>query len=160
MGGLIGLGAPRPSMRLRTDGHIVTKDGGADHTEAMSALAARRLPGLDEADGYVLKGRSPSCGLFRLPRYASDRPGERTDDQPVDREGRDVFAALLVETLPDLPVEENGRLNDPVLREHFIERLFAQARLRALFTADWQPRDLVDFHARHKMQLLAHAPDE
>ncbi|WP_225991671.1 YbgA family protein [Actinomadura montaniterrae] len=155
----IGLGAPRPAMRLRTDGHLVTRDGGHDHTEAMAALAERRLPGLADIDGYVLKSRSPSCGLFKLPRHASGRPGERTDGQPVDREGRGVFAALLLEAYPDLPVEESGRLNDPVLREHFVERLFAQARLRALFAAAWRPRDLVAFHSRHKMQLLAHTPD-
>lgn len=155
----IGLGAPRPAMRLRIDGHIVTRDGARDHTEDMTALAGRRLPALDGIDGYVLKGRSPSCGLFRLPRYASGAPGERVDGQPVDRKGRGVFAALLVESHPDLPVEEDGRLNDPVLREHFIERLFAHARLRAFFAADWRPCDLVDFHARHKMQLLAHVPD-
>ncbi|MEV4258217.1 DUF523 and DUF1722 domain-containing protein [Spirillospora sp. NPDC049652] len=155
----IGLGAPRPSMRLRTDGHIVTKDGGDDYTGAMTALAEHRLPGLDEIDGYVLKSRSPSCGLQNLPRYASGRPGERADGQPVDRKGRGVFAALLLGAYPDLPVEEGGRLNDPVLREHFVERVFAQARLRAFFSGEWRPRDLIAFHSRHKMQLLAHSPE-
>ncbi|RFU37192.1 DUF1722 domain-containing protein [Actinomadura logoneensis] len=155
----IGLGAPRPAMRLRTDGHIVTKDGDHDYTEAMTALAGHRLPALDEIDGYVLKSRSPSCGLMNLPRYASGRPGERGDGQPVDRRGRGVFASLLLDAYPDLPVEEGGRLNDPVLREHFVERVFAHARLRALFAADWRPRDLVAFHSRHKMQLLAHSPE-
>ncbi|WP_233526318.1 YbgA family protein [Actinomadura spongiicola] len=155
----IGLGAPRPTMRLRTDGHIVTRDESADHTTAMTALAERRLPDLDDLDGYVLKSRSPSCGLSRLPRYASGQPGERTDGQPVDRDGRGVFASLISAALPDLPTEEDGRLNDPVLREHFIERVFAHARLREFFASDWRPRDLVAFHSRHKMQLLAHSPD-
>ncbi|MDL4813399.1 YbgA family protein [Actinomadura opuntiae] len=154
----IGLGAPRPTMRLRTDGHIVTKDGASDHTAAMTALAGRRLPDLDGIDGYVLKSRSPSCGPSHLPRYASGRPGERTDGQPVDRHGRGVFAGLLLDAYPDLPVEEDGRLNDPLLREHFVERVFAQARLRELFASDWRPRDLVAFHSRHKFQLLAHVP--
>lgn len=155
----IGLGAPRPAMRLRTDGRLVTRDGTRDLTGAMDALAERRLPTLDEIDGYVLKSRSPSCGLLKLPRYASGRPGERTDGQPVDRDGRGVFAARLLDAYPDLPAEESGRLNDPVLREHFVERAFAHARLHALFDADWRPRDLVAFHSRHKMQLLAHSPD-
>ncbi|RMI47344.1 DUF1722 domain-containing protein [Actinomadura harenae] len=155
----IGLGAPRPAMRLRTDGHLVTRDGGRDLTRDMVALAERRLPELDEIDGYVLKSRSPSCGLLKLPRYASGRPGERSDGQPVDHDGRGIFAALLLDAYPDLPVEESGRLNDPVLREHFVERVFAQARLRAFFAADWRSRDLVAFHSRHKMQLLAHSPE-
>ncbi|MFD0903260.1 YbgA family protein [Actinomadura sediminis] len=153
----IGLGSPRPTMRLRTDGHIVTKDE-TDHTDAMHSLADRRIPALDDLDGYVLKARSPTCGLFNLPRYASGRPGERTDGQPVDRTGLGVFAARIRAALPDLPTEEDGRLNDPVLREHFVERVFAHARLRELFSSDWRPRDLVDFHSRHKMQLLAHSP--
>ncbi|OLT20319.1 hypothetical protein BJF79_16360 [Actinomadura sp. CNU-125] len=155
----IGLGAPRPAMRLRTDGHIVTKDETADHTAAMSDLADHRIDDLGDLDGYVLKARSPSCGLFNLPRYASGRPGERTDGQPVDRTGRGVFAARIRAALPDLPIEEDGRLNDPVLREHFVERVFAHARLRVFFASDWRPRDLVAFHSRHKMQLLAHTPE-
>ncbi|MES9608136.1 DUF1722 domain-containing protein [Actinomadura sp. NPDC000929] len=154
----IGLGTPRPTLRLLTDGHLVAKDGSADHTAAMTALAETRVPQLEVLDGYVLKSRSPSCGLFRLPRYSSGKPGERTDDQPVDRRGRGVFADLVREALPDLPAEEDGRLRDPVLREHFIERIFAHARLRELFGADWRPRDLVAFHSRHKLQILAHDP--
>ncbi|WP_240809619.1 DUF523 and DUF1722 domain-containing protein [Actinomadura sp. WMMA1423] len=154
----IGLGTPRPTLRLRTDGHLVTRDGTADHTAAMTALAETRMPQLEDLDGYVLKSRSPSCGLFRLPRYASGLPGERTDGQPVDRRGRGVFADLVREALPDLPAEEDGRLRDPLLREHFIERIFAHARLRELFAADWRPRDLVAFHSRHKLQILAHDP--
>lgn len=155
----IGLGAPRPAMRLHTDGGIRTRDGSADHTAAMTALADHRLPGLDGLDGYVFKSRSPSCGLQSLPRYASGEPGERTDGQPVDRRGHGVFSARIREALPDLPMEEDGRLNDAVLREHFVERVFAHARVRAFFAGDWRPRDLVAFHGRQKMQLLAHRPE-
>ncbi|WP_192763989.1 DUF523 and DUF1722 domain-containing protein [Actinomadura algeriensis] len=153
----IGLGAPRPTMRLHTDGRIRTKEG-TDHTDAMTALADHRIPDLDTLDGYVFKARSPSCGLGKLPRYASG-PDERADGQPVDRDGRGVFAARVRAALPDLPLEEDGRLNDPVLREHFVERVFAHARLREFFAGDWRPRDLIDFHGRHKMQLLAHDPE-
>ncbi|WP_231335494.1 YbgA family protein [Actinomadura graeca] len=153
----IGLGAPRPTLRLLTDQHIVTKDG-ADHTRAMTRLADDRLRDIADVDGYVFKSRSPSCGLLRLPRYASGGPGERTDGQPVDRRGRGVFATLVTDAFPHLPAEEDGRLRDPVLREHFIERVYARARLRELFAGDWRPRDLVAFHSRHKLQLLAHAP--
>ncbi|TDC79954.1 DUF523 and DUF1722 domain-containing protein [Actinomadura sp. 7K507] len=154
----IGLGAPRPTMRLRTDGRIVTKDETADHTRAMTALANDRILDIADVDGYVFKSRSPSCALLNLPRYASGLPGERTDGQPVDRHGRGVFAALVTDAFPHLPAEEDGRLNDPVLREHFVERVFAHARIRELFARDWRPRDLIAFHSRHKLQVLAHDP--
>ncbi|MFA1549290.1 YbgA family protein [Actinomadura chokoriensis] len=154
----IGLGAPRPTLRLRTDGRIVTKDGTADHTHAMTALANDRIPAIDGVDGYVFKSRSPSCALLNLPRYASGLPGERTDGQPVDRRGCGLFAAIVTGALPDLPAEEDGRLNDPVLREHFVERVFAHARVREFFAGDWRPRDLIAFHSRHKLQVLAHEP--
>jgi uncharacterized protein YbgA (DUF1722 family)/uncharacterized protein YbbK (DUF523 family) len=154
----IGLGAPRPTLRLLTDGHLVTKDESADHTEAMTGLAHHRVPDFPELDGYVLKSRSPSCGLLSLPRYASGQQNERADGQPVDRRGRGLWAALIQDALPGLPAEEDGRLRDPVLREHFVEHIFAHARLRAFFDGDWHPRDLVAFHSRHKLQILAHDP--
>jgi len=104
-----------------------------------------------EVDGWVLKSRSPSCGPRGVSRY-------RENGHPVDRRGSGVFAARLMAARPDLPIEEDGRLNDAVLREHFVERIFAHARLRALFGGGWAPRDLVAFHAAHKLQLLAHDP--
>jgi uncharacterized protein YbgA (DUF1722 family)/uncharacterized protein YbbK (DUF523 family) len=142
----IGLGAPRPTLRLTAAGRIVTRDGSADHTAAMTALP---LP--SGLDGYVFKAKSPSCGIHGIARYG---PG----GQPADHQGRGVFAARVLARFPLLPAEDEGRLNDPVLREEFIERVFASARLRALLGGQWQPRDLVEFHARHKLQLLAHDP--
>jgi uncharacterized protein YbgA (DUF1722 family) len=59
---------------------------------------------------------------------------------------------------PVLPVEDEGRLTDEVLREAFVERVFARARLRELLDGPWRPRDLIAFHARHKLQILAHDP--
>lgn len=142
----IGLGTPRETLRLTLKERLVNRSGTADHTAAVAALP---LPvGLD---GYVLKAKSPTCGLHRIPRY-------RDNGQPADRHGRGVFAQRLTVAFPLLPVEEEGRLNDPVLREAFVERAFACARLRALLSGPWRPRDLIGFHARHKLQLLAHDP--
>jgi uncharacterized protein YbgA (DUF1722 family) len=75
----------------------------------------------------------------------------------VRRSGRGLFAAVLIDALPALPVEEEGRLTDPVLRENFIERVFAYQRLRALLDARWSPGALVRFHTAHKLQLLSHS---
>ncbi|WP_067972558.1 2-thiouracil desulfurase family protein [Nocardiopsis trehalosi] len=150
----IGLGVPRETLRLERTGagtRVVASRSGADHTDDLRAVADRHLARLRDADGYVLKNKSPSCGLFALPVFAG---GQR-----VDGRGRGAFAERLVELLPLLPVEEQGRLTDPGLREHFVERVFAHARLRALLAPGWRPRDLVAFHARHKVQLMAHSPD-
>jgi uncharacterized protein YbgA (DUF1722 family)/uncharacterized protein YbbK (DUF523 family) len=142
----IGLGTPRETLRLTRELRLVNRRGTADHTDAVAALP---LPvGLD---GYVLKAKSPTCGLHGIPRY-------RDDWQLADRQGRGVFAQRLTEAFPLLPVEDEGRLNDPALREAFAERVFAGARLRALLSGPWHPHDLIDFHARHKLQLLAHDP--
>jgi uncharacterized protein YbgA (DUF1722 family) len=75
------------------------------------------------------------------------------------RGGRGLFAAVLVEAFPHLPVEEEGRLADPRLRDNFVERVFAYWRLRGLFAARWTVGDLVRFHTAHKLLLLAHAPE-
>src|SRR5262249_54008850 len=78
--------------------------------------------------------------------------------QPADHRGRGLFAQRVTARYPLLPAEDEGRLNDPVLREEFTERVFASARLRQLLAGRWETRELVAFHARHKLQLLAHDP--
>jgi uncharacterized protein YbgA (DUF1722 family) len=99
-----------------------------------------------------LKRDSPSCGLERVKVYGGG-------GGVGERKGRGLFAEALVNALPNLPVEEEGRLADARLRENFIERVFAHARLRALFAGRWSIGDLVRFHTAHKMTLLAHRPE-
>ncbi|WP_018655610.1 YbgA family protein [Actinomadura flavalba] len=150
----IGLGAPRPTLRLvnaESGVRLRVRDGGADHTDAVTALADRRSADLPDLDGWILKSRSPTCGTRGVPRHLEN-------GMPADRRGQGVFAARLAELRPLLPIEEDGRLNDPVLRDHFVARVFAHARLRALFAGAWAPRDLVAFHSAHKLQMLAHDP--
>lgn len=142
----IGLGTPRETLKLTDDGRLVNRSRTADHTVAMAALP---LP--SDIDGYVFKAKSPSCGIHGIPRYSGR-------DQPADRRGRGVYAARLMDACPLLPAEDEARLADDLLREAFVERVFARARLRELFATRWQPRDLMAFHARHKLQILAHDP--
>jgi uncharacterized protein YbgA (DUF1722 family)/uncharacterized protein YbbK (DUF523 family) len=142
----IGLGTPREPIQLTAGGRLVNRSGTADHTGPMAALP---LPPGD-LDGYVFKAKSPSCGIRAIPRYNQD--GQATGH------GRGLYADRVLGAFPLLATEDEGRLNDAALREAFCERIFAAARLRELFSAPWQAADLVAFHARHKLQLLAHDP--
>ena len=143
----IGLGTPREPIRLTLGDRLVNRGGTLDHTEAMAGLP---LPaGLD---GYVFKAKSPSCGIGGIPRYRTEGP------EPADRAGRGLYAGRVLDEFPRLAVEDEGRLNDAGLREAFAERIFAAARLRVLLGGPWSVGDLVAFHARHKLQLLAHDP--
>jgi uncharacterized protein YbgA (DUF1722 family)/uncharacterized protein YbbK (DUF523 family) len=142
----IGLGTPREPIRLTVEGRLVNRSGSEDHTAAMTALP---LPA--GVDGYVFKAKSPSCGIWGIPRY-------RPDGEASGGHGRGLYAERVLASFPLLAAEDEGRLNDIGLREAFVERVFAAARLRALLSGAWKPRDLVAFHARHKLQLLAHDP--
>jgi uncharacterized protein YbgA (DUF1722 family)/uncharacterized protein YbbK (DUF523 family) len=152
----VGMGIPREPIRLQRVGSSVRLLGvksGADHTEAMAAWAAGRAEALapEDLDGYILKKDSPSCGMERVRLH--EPPGTPT------RSGRGLFAEALISRLPLLPVEEDGRLSDPRLRENFVERVFACRRLRDLFSGRWTPGALVAFHTAHKLTLLAHSPE-
>jgi uncharacterized protein YbgA (DUF1722 family)/uncharacterized protein YbbK (DUF523 family) len=149
-----GLGVPRESMRLRRiedEVRLVTTKTGIDHTDALRRYAARRVAGLSAHDlcGYVLKKDSPSCGMERVKIYGRSGPVAS---------GRGLFAEALLQAFPHLPVEEEGRLNDPHLRENFVERVFAYRRLRSLFDGRWTIGRVVAFHTAHKLQLMAHSP--
>lgn len=151
----IGLGTPRPAMRLVASGtgtRLVVRKTGEDLTDRMNSWAESRLEGLGDLHGFVLKKDSPSCGLQRVRLYP-----EGEGAQPL-RTGRGLFAAALVDSFPLLPAEEEGRLNDPALREHFIERVFAYRRWTDFAEAGPGPADLVSFHAASKMALLSHHP--
>jgi uncharacterized protein YbgA (DUF1722 family)/uncharacterized protein YbbK (DUF523 family) len=154
----VGMGVPRESVRLVRTADGVRMRGnksGTDHTDAMRRFVARRVRQLEAMDlcGYVLKKDSPSCGMERVRVYPEQHG-------PAARDGRGFFAEALLAASPALPVEEEGRLNDPVLRENWIERLFAYRRLRDLFAGRWTQGRLVAFHTAHKLQLLAHAPKD
>ncbi|GAA1279244.1 hypothetical protein Psi02_68240 [Planotetraspora silvatica] len=158
----IGLGAPRETLRLERSARgprLMTRSSRTDLTDRMTAHAESRAAGLD-VDGYVFKAKSPSCGLHGIPIHAggAGTPGAGGARVDADRRDRGLFAGIVVGVHPLLAVEDEGRLHDAVLREAFVERIFAVARLREFLAGDWRARDLVAFHAAHKMQLLAHAP--
>jgi uncharacterized protein YbgA (DUF1722 family)/uncharacterized protein YbbK (DUF523 family) len=151
----LGLGVPRETLRLVKHGKVVrmvARKSGIDHTDAMTEFSrkrAREIAALD-LSGFVLKKDSPSCGLLRVRVY--DHHGVPSKD------GTGLFAAALAAELPDLPLEEEGRLHDPRLRENFFERIFAYRRVTDLFASHWSLGGLVAFHSREKLLLLAHEP--
>lgn len=151
-----GLPTPRETLRLETrEGvlRMMMPKSGRDYTHTMLAYARERVARLEGEDlcGYVLKKDSPSCGLERVKVY------EAAGGAPV-RSGRGLFASALLERFPWLPIEEEGRLSDPRLRENFVERVFAYQRLKALWQPRWKVGDLVRFHTAHKLVVLAHSP--
>ena len=151
-----GMGAPREAMRLvRVDDEIrlLTNKTAQDKTVMLRHFSSRRVNELAEEDlcGFVLKKDSPSCGLERVKVYSPGGVPTKT--------GRGLFAEALAARFPLLPVEEEGRLNDPRLRENFVERIFAYRRLVTLFAKRWTMGDVVRFHTAHKLTLMAHKPD-
>jgi uncharacterized protein YbgA (DUF1722 family)/uncharacterized protein YbbK (DUF523 family) len=153
----VGMGVPRESLRLlRSAGgtRLVAIKSRQDHTRVMQKWVRARLADLAKESlcGYVLKSRSPSCGMERVPIY---------DENGVPaKKGIGAFAGPLLERFPHLPVEEEGRLHDPKLRENFIERVFARNRLLSLFAGRWKTREVVEFHTHHKLQLMSHSPKD
>ena len=118
----------------------------------MTAYARRRVGQLagEDLSGYVLKKDSPSCGLERVKVYGAHGVPARS--------GRGLFAAALVDRHRFLPVEEEGRLSDPRIRDNFIERVFGYRRWRDLTAGGLTRGRLVAFHAAHKLLVLAHSP--
>ena len=124
----VGMGVPRPTLGLVCEAEGVRlreSVSGRDHTRRMQAYAKRRVRALRQLDlgGYVLKKGSPSCGVEGVPLYETGRRGGASS-----RSGQGLFAAALFEAFPELPIEEEGRLEEARLRENFIERLFAYRR--------------------------------
>jgi uncharacterized protein YbgA (DUF1722 family)/uncharacterized protein YbbK (DUF523 family) len=151
----VGLGVPRPTIRLSGDPRqprvIGVKVVGLDVTDALAAFSRRQVAQLGELSGYILKGRSPSCGMERVKVYQeAGRP---------PHSGSGVYAAALMARWPLLPVEEEGRLGDPELRDNFLERVFAYRRWQELLAGGLGKARLQGFHEVHKLSLMAHGAD-
>jgi uncharacterized protein YbgA (DUF1722 family)/uncharacterized protein YbbK (DUF523 family) len=151
------LGVPRPPIRLNGDPAapraVRVIDNSIDVTDQLLAYSAKRVPELQAICGYIFIRNSPSCGLFGVKVY-------QHEDRPPVEKGRGIFAQVLTSAMPLLPVEEDGRLQDPALRENFITRVFALHNWRQLLAEGLTAMRLFDFHARYKYTLMAHNPQE
>ena len=148
----IGLGTPRRAIHLVSrDGAVrlvEVKDESVDYTDRMHSAADGYCDRLAEISGYILKSKSPSCGMERVNLFPPN-------GHPL-KEGVGLFAARLMQRFPCLPVEEEGRLHDPNIRENFIERVFAYDRWLKLRRGGLTVAGLQAFHRAHKFVLLAH----
>lgn len=150
-----GFPTPRESFRLVGDPEnprLVTTRTQLDYTERMTAWAGRRVRELEKEDlcGFIFKRGSPNSGLIRVKVYNPKGMAEK--------KGVGIFARAFTRHFPLLPVEEEGRLNDPKLREMFIEQIFTLKRWRETLARPANMKNLVDFHTRHKLLILAHSP--
>jgi len=151
-----GFGIPRESFRLvgePENPRLLTTRTQVDHTERMVQWARKRVQDLEKEDlcGYIFKSDSPSSGMERVKVY--DRNGVPA------KVGVGIFARIFMEHFPLLPVEEEGRLHDPGLRENFIERIFALKRWRETVARKQALGHLVEFHTRHKLLILSHSTE-
>ncbi len=151
----IGMGVPREPIRLVGDPEapqaVGTVNSELNVTDALAEYGAHMAAEVGDICGYIFMQKSPSCGLERVKVY-------RENGAPVDGGGRGIYARAFCERHPDLPVEEDGRLNDAVLRENFVTRVFAYAAWQQLLKGEITRRSLTEFHSRYKYQLMANNP--
>ena len=151
----IGLGIPRKPIHLIGDSEkpraVNVNDESIDVTDRLIKFSEQTLPSLNTICGYIFIKGSPSCGLFKVKVYQKGNPHP-------EYSGRGIYANAVTKAMPLLPVEEAGRLTDPVLRENFIARVYAYHRWQLLLKEGLSAESILNFHACYKYSLMAHAP--
>lgn len=148
----IGLGVPRDPVRLVKEKDKLTlyqPATGKKFTDKMNTFINGFFNSLDEVDGFILKNRSPSCGWGDVKIYQSfKQPASST-------RGSGLFGQRIQESFPDAAVEDEGRLRNYQIRDHFLTKLYTRARFREVKENPTMGK-MVDFHSRHKLLLLAY----
>lgn len=152
----IGMGVPRKPIRLVLGENnkvsaVQTDDQEKDFTDSLANWIHSQHDKVSKLSGFILKNRSPSCGMERVKLYHG---------QSVSKDGVGIFAQSLMDNYPYLPVEEDGRLHDPVLRENFLERIFVFNRWQNMIERGVSKKALLQFHQAHKFQLMAHSQEK
>lgn len=152
----IGMGTPREPIRLVGEPEqpraVGTVDNSLDVTDALHAYGQQMASQHSDICGYIFMQQSPSCGVERVKVYAANGIPAKN--------GSGIYANAFCAARPDLPVEEDGRLNDPVLRENFLTRVYAYARWQALLRNGLTRRAIIEFHSDYKYQLMANNPQQ
>lgn len=148
----IGLGTPREVIRLVADGdteRLIQPKTLADFTEPMAEFADEFIGSLKEVDGFILKSRSPSCGITDAKVYAA------VEKSPTIRTGKGAFTSKIEMYFPNAVLEDEGRLKNFVIREHFFTKLFTKTQFRHL-KVDLKINELHDFHKKNKYLFMAY----
>jgi len=148
----IGLGIPRQPIRLVGDEgspRLVQPETGIDVTESMKAFTDCFLTEAEAPDGFILKYASPSCGPREIKLYVNEKRGAASTT------ASGMFGGAVSDEFPHCTIEDEGRLKSFDIRQHFLTRLFAMSRFRRAHD-EGKMRDLVTFHSRHKLLLMAH----
>jgi uncharacterized protein YbgA (DUF1722 family)/uncharacterized protein YbbK (DUF523 family) len=148
----VGLPTPRPTIRQIAHGDVITvsrPDGSGDVTEALKEFGKQTIATQKDIAGFIFCAKSPTCGMERVKVYHSHGKGSESN-------GVGVFAEQIMKGNPCLPVEENGRLNDPIIRENFITRIFVYQRWLELRDSGISMHKLMTFHQAHKYLLMSH----
>jgi uncharacterized protein YbgA (DUF1722 family)/uncharacterized protein YbbK (DUF523 family) len=147
----IGMGTPRPTIQLvKMDNEIRSlgvKNPDFDATGPLRGYANEQKAAHDGLCGYILKKDSPSCGMERVKVYTNNQ---------AQKIGTGIYAEIMMHNNPLMPVEEEGRLGDPRLRENFIQRVYVLYRWKQLVAEGLTPSRLTSFHARHKLIIMSH----
>ena len=150
----IGMPTPRPPIHLvETDKNIRVKmvdDHSIDVTDELKSFAQRTLADIRNISGYVVIRNSPSCGMQRVKVY-------HENGNPANQSSSGTYIGEIMRLRPELPVEEEGRLSDPKLRENFINRVFAYHEWQSMVLNQPTLKNLVAFHSRYKYLIMAHS---
>lgn len=152
----IGLGVPRNPVRVvyvNNNPRLIQPSTNNDITNAMNDFIYSFLNSINEVDGFILKSRSPSCGIKDVKLY----PGK--DSSMIIGKGSGFFGSAVINKFPDLPVEDEGRLKNFKIREHFLTKLFLFARFRKIKLSN-SMKELVKFHSESKMLLMSYNQKE
>lgn len=148
----IGLGVPRAAIQLIKTANAIrcvgTKDPTLDVTERLHLLPQQQAERFANLCGYIVKKDSPSCGMSRVKVH---------NGQHYERQGIGIYTQALMQSHPLLPVEEEGRLGDPSLRENFIQRVYVLHRWKSMLASGLTVPKLTQFHAQHKLIIMSHA---
>ena len=151
-----GLGVPRKPIRLVGDPRqpraVAADNPNTDVTARLQAYGRETLPQLENICGYIFMKGSPSCGVFRVKVY-------RESGMPNESPGSGIFASMVMDNFPLLPIEEAGRLSDPILKENFINRVFAYHDWQQLNSDGVTINKLLEFHSRYKYTLMSHSAE-
>jgi len=147
----IGLGIPRKTIKLISRENeircVSSTDESVDYTEQLTEVAKDKEQWHQGLCGYILKNRSPSCGMERVKVFDNGHPANK---------GVGIYALEMMRNAPDMPVEEEGRLEDPILRENFIKRVIVYHRWKVLLEEGLNLESLHSFHAQHKLVFMSH----